>query len=107
MQEEMLQRDASVSTRIMALLSYFGVLSLVPLIMNRDDAYVRFHARQGVILWMWEVIAIYTLLVPGLGNLFFRFSSFACLALSVVGVISVLLGRAWKFPVVGDWASKL
>ncbi|MEO5332455.1 MAG: hypothetical protein H7839_10560 [Magnetococcus sp. YQC-5] len=107
MQEELLQRDASVSSRIMALLSYLGVLSLVPLIVNRNDPYVRFHARQGVILWMWEVIAIYTLLMPGLGKLFFRFSSITCLALSLVGVLSVILGRAWKMPVIGKWAENL
>ena len=103
----MLQRDTSMSSRLLAVMSYLGVLSLVPLVMNRDDSYVQFHARQGVILWMWEVLAIYTLLIPAVGNFFFRFSSLACLVLSVIGVLSVLLGRAWKFPVIGDWAARL
>ena len=102
-----LQRDTSVSSRILALMSYLGVLSLVPLVMNRNDPYVQFHARQGVVLWMWEVLAIYTLLIPAVGSFFFRFSSIACLFLSVIGVLSVMLGRAWKFPIIGDWASKL
>lgn len=103
----MLRRDTAVSSRILAVMSYLGVLSLVPLVMNRDDPYVQFHARQGVILWMWEVLAIYTLLIPAVGSFFFRFSSLACLVLSVVGVLSVLLGRAWKFPILGNWASRL
>lgn len=103
----MLQRDTSMSSRLLAVMSYLGVLSLVPLVMNRNDSYVQFHARQGVVLWMWEVLAIYTLLVPAVGNFFFRFSSLACLVLSVIGVLSVLLGRAWKFPIIGDWAARL
>ena len=103
----MLQRDSSISSRLLAIMSYLGVLSLVPLVMNRDDSYVQFHARQGVVLWMWEVLAIYTLLVPAVGSFFFRFSSIACLVLSVIGVLSVLLGRAWKFPIIGEWAARL
>ncbi len=102
-----LTRNTTLSTRIMAIMSYLGVLSLVPLVVNKQDPYVHFHARQGVILWMWEVLAIYTLLLPTVGKMFFKFSSVACLVLSVVGIISVMLGRAWKFPVVGEWAAKL
>ena len=102
-----LQRDTSLSSRVLAVMSYLGVLSLVPLVMNRNDPYVQFHARQGVVLWMWEVLAIYTLLVPAVGHFFFRFSSVACLVLSVIGVLSVLLGRAWRFPLIGGWAAKL
>lgn len=102
-----LQREVGISSRTLAVMSYLGVLSLVPLVMNRNDSYVQFHARQGVVLWMWEVLAIYTLLVPAVGQFFFRFSSLACLVLSVIGVLSVLLGRAWKFPIIGDWATRL
>ena len=103
----MLQRKEGLSSQVLAAMSYFGVLSLVPLVINRDDSYVQFHARQGVVLWMWEVLAIYTLLVPAVGQLFFRLSVMLCLILSVVGVLSVLLGRAWKFPIIGDWAARL
>lgn len=103
----MLQRKEGISSRLLAVMSYLSVLSLVPLVISRDDSYVQFHARQGVVLWMWEVLAIYTLLVPAVGQLFFRLSIMLCLVLSVVGVVSVLLGRAWKFPVIGDWAARL
>ena len=101
------QRETTVSSRILAVMSYLGVLSLVPLVMNRKDPYVQFHARQGVVLWMWEVLSIYSLLLPGVGKVFFKFSSVACLVLSILGIVAVLLGRAWKFPVVGAWAEKL
>ena len=107
MNDTTLQREAGLSARTLAVMSYLGVLSLVPLVMNRNNSYVQFHARQGVVLWMWEVLAIYTLLVPAVGHFFFRVSSVVCLVLSVIGVLSVLLGRAWKFPVIGDWAARL
>ena len=103
----LLQRDASVSSRVLAVMSYLGVLSLVPLVMNRNDPYVQFHARQGVVLWMWEVLAIYTWLIPAVGSFFFHFSSILCSVFSVIGILSVLLGRAWKFPLLGGWAARL
>lgn len=107
MQEILLRSQMSLSAKFFAMLSYCGVLSLVPLIVSRDDSYVRFHARQGVVLWMWEVLAVYTLFIPGLGQLFFRFSVVACLVLSLIGMLAVLLGRAWQFPVIGVWAKRL
>ncbi|MBF0610889.1 MAG: hypothetical protein G8345_08140 [Magnetococcales bacterium] len=105
--ESVVEGDSKISSKVMAAMSYLGILSLVPLVMNRNDEYVRFHARQGVILWMWEVLAIYTLLLPAFGKMFFKFSSFLCVVLSIVGLVAVLLGRAWKFPLIGDWAEKL
>ncbi|MBF0283530.1 MAG: hypothetical protein HQL51_03630 [Magnetococcales bacterium] len=99
--------ESTLSSKIMAAMSYMGILCMVPLIMHRNDPYVRFHARQGAILWVWEVVAIYTLMLPAIGKFFFKFSGFFCVTLSVIGIVAALLGRAWKFPWIGDWAEKL
>ncbi|MBF0295692.1 MAG: hypothetical protein HQL96_10935 [Magnetococcales bacterium] len=101
------QMPAGVGSKVLAGLSYLGILCLVPLVMNRDNTYVRFHARQGVILWMWEVLAIYSLVLPGVGRIFFGISGLLCLAFSVIGLVSVYLGRAWKLPLIGDWAESI
>ena len=103
----MVRREAGVGSQIMAAMSYLGILALVPLIVNRRDPYVAFHARQGLVLWIWEVLAVFSLSLPGIGKILFQTSSLLCFLLSVVGLVSVLLGRAWKFPVVGQWAQKL
>jgi uncharacterized membrane protein len=103
---QVIQAQSGLSNKILACMSYLGILALVPLILNNDDHYVRFHARQGVVIWMWEVIAIYALAIPG-GRMIFSVSTFLCFALSVVGLMSVLLGRAWKLPMVGNWAESI
>ncbi|MBF0273093.1 MAG: hypothetical protein HQL98_13670 [Magnetococcales bacterium] len=97
----------SVGSKMLAGMSYLGILSLVPLVVNRDDPYVRFHARQGIVLWMWEVLAIYSLVVPGLGRAFFGISSLLCFVFSVIGLISVITSRAWKLPLIGNWAENI
>nr|CRH04711.1 Magnetosome protein MmsF. MamF-like protein [Candidatus Magnetococcus massalia] len=94
-------------SRIMAMLSYLGILCLVPLIFNQSDEYVDFHARQGIVLWTWGVLSILALHVPVVGPFFFSFSAMVIGLLSLVGLVSVLLSRAWRIPGIGVIATKL
>lgn len=91
----------------MALFCYLGVLCVVPLILNKDDAYVDFHIRQGLVLWIWGVLSIFSLHIPAMGPFLFSFSFFVILMLAGFGVISVFLGKAWRLPMVGFLAKKL
>lgn len=102
-----LEGDRSVRTKLLAMLSYMGVLCLVPLIVNKTNEFVMFHARQGLILWIWGVLAIFGLYVPAVGPLFFSVSALMITAFSLAGLVSVLLTKAWKFPMIGSWADAL
>ena len=102
-----LQTRGGTRTRLLAIFSYLGVLCFVPLMLNDDDEYVYFHAKQGLVIWMWGVLALFALHLPGLGKWFFSVSAMAVLALSVLGVISVLLNKAWKLPLVYQVAGLL
>lgn len=106
-QSNVLRVEPDISAKILAGMSYLGILSLVAVLLSRDNEYVTFHGRQGVVLWIWEVLAIYSLAIPGIGRFFFGMSSFLCIVFSIVGLFSVIMGRAWKFPLVGNWAAKL
>ncbi|ARJ64567.1 Magnetosome protein MamF [Magnetospirillum sp. XM-1] len=86
---------------LMAGLSYLGILCFVPLLMSRDDEYVYFHAKQGLVLWMWSVLAMFALHLPLIGKWLFGFSSMGVLVLSVAGLASVALRRTWRLPLVG------
>ena len=97
----------SVRSSIMAALSYLGILCFIPLIMNKDDEFVLFHSKQGVILWGWSVFALLSMELPGIGKWFFSISSMAILIFSIIGLISVAFRRAWKLPLVSDLAQSL
>jgi len=86
--------------RMLAIMSYLGILCFVPLMRGRDDEFVYFHARQGLIIWMLGVVGIFSLYIPGLGKWMFTTSLFFVLVLSIIGVISALLHRAWKLPMI-------
>ncbi len=105
--EKVIEGEGGAKSRFLAFISYLGILCLVPLVINNDDEYVDFHARQGLILWMWGVLAIFGLYVPVAGQMFFRVSALLIMIFSMIGLISVALTRAWKIPVIGNWAEAL
>lgn len=100
-------QDKPSCGKFVALCSYLGILCLVPLVLNRKEEFVRFHAKQGLVIWMWEVVAIFTLFIPVLGHLFFTVSFIICALLSLVGILQVLANKSWKFPVIGNLAENL
>ncbi|QEP45160.1 hypothetical protein D5085_13180 [Ectothiorhodospiraceae bacterium BW-2] len=87
-------------SRIMSLFSYLGVLVFVPLVSNRSDEYVNFHARQGLVIWIIGIVAIFMLYIPGLGKLAFGFLALMVMIYSLMGIVSVMLFRAWRLPIV-------
>ncbi|MBF0239919.1 MAG: hypothetical protein HQM12_19640 [SAR324 cluster bacterium] len=106
-ESKVLESEFTMKSYVLAFMSYLGILCLVPILLNKDDEYVYFHARQGLVLWIWSVIAIFALYIPVIGQFFFGLSAFIILIYSFVGITSVLLAKAWKLPFVGDWSEKL
>lgn len=87
-------------TFILAMLSYLGTLCFIPLVRSDHDEFILFHARQGLILWAWSVVAAFFLLIPGIGIPVFVISIMCVVALSLVGIVSVASGKRWKLPVI-------
>ena len=97
----------SLRSLVMAGLSYLGILCFIPLIMNKNDEFVLFHSRQGLVLWGWSVLAIIAMELPVVGKWFFSISSMVILVYSIIGLISVAFRRAWKLPLASDLAQAL
>ena len=100
MATNMVHTEGGMRSRVMAVMSYLGILCFVPLLLNRDDEFVYFHARQGLVIWMWGVIGIFSPYLPGLGKWMFSMSLTLVMILSIIGVLSAVLNRAWKLPFV-------
>ncbi|NQU64277.1 MAG: hypothetical protein HQ517_08350 [SAR324 cluster bacterium] len=102
-----MESELTPKTTIFSLMSYLGILCLIPVLLNRKDEFVAFHARQGLVLWIWSIIAIFGLYVPVAGKFFFGASTIAIALYSIVGMLSVLLSKAWKLPLIGNWSESL
>ena len=96
--------EMSLRSILMAGLSYLGVLCFAPLLIARDDGFVQFHARQGLVIWMWGILALFILHIPVVGEWVFGFTSMIVLAYSGLGLVSVICQRAWKLPLI-SWVA--
>ncbi len=99
--------EGGMRSRLMAIMSYIGILCFVPLLRNKDDEFVNFHAKQGLVIWMWSVLAVFAMYLPGLGTWLFSFSALAVIILSAIGVVSAALNRAWKLPFIYSVATRI
>jgi fumarate reductase subunit D len=89
--------------KVMAALSYLGILVLIPLLVKKDDPYVRWHAKQGLVLLIGFIVAsVASPWIPMLGNLLFL----VLLIVDVIALVQALQGKKWRIPIIGDLADK-
>ena len=94
-------------TNVMAIISYIGPLCLIPFLTKEKDEFVKFHAKQGLVLFAGEVITwIIVGVVPilwFLGNLL----GICWLILSIIGIMNVVKNEKKEIPIVGKFAEKI
>lgn len=89
--------------KVMAALSYLGVLVFVPLLVKKEDPFVRWHVKQGLVILVGGVIALLAVAwVPVIGNLLFLL----LMVVDIIALVQALLGRRWVIPVIGQLAEK-
>ncbi len=96
---------SSDESRMAAVLSYIPVLCFVPLLTMKENKEARFHARQGVLLFLLELIAA-VFLIDGISDFVFKAILLVAIALSLVGIYFALQGKNYKLPIIGDLADK-
>lgn len=91
------------SNTLMAVLSYFGILVLVPLLTDaKNDPFVKFHIKQGLVLLVAYVVSGFIFRVAIIGWLL----SVALFILFLMGIINAASGKQTKLPVIGVLADK-
>ncbi len=93
--------------KIMLVLAYLGILSLIPLLTVKDSDFVKWHAKQGLVLGggFFVVMTILGFLGPlALANCVL-FPGY--LVLMVFGIMKAMAGTRWRIPLIADVADKL
>ena len=102
----------------MGVLAYLGILFCVPYFTAQKSKFSQFHAKQGMILFLFEVVinlimgtlrAFLSWIRPIGFLLTFLHSLFglAIIALIIIGISNVLKGRAKELPFIGKFTKKL
>jgi len=89
--------------KLFAVLSYLLVLVFIPLFMKRNDPFIQFHAKQGLVIFVGFVLSLIAAQwLPSLGSLLF----IVLLIVDIIALVQALLGRRWKIPLIGELAQK-
>lgn len=89
---------------LMAVLCYFGILVLIPFLTDaKNDPFVKFHIKQGLVLLIVYVIAGFVLWIPFVGWLL----GILLFVLFLMGVINAASGKETPLPVIGQFAEKI
>ncbi len=94
-------------TNLLALVCYLGFFCLIPILVKEKDDFVKFHAKQGLALFIVEMV---TCMVFGIVPIFWLFGGFFMLfwlILNIIGITNVLNEEKKKLPVIGRFADKL
>ena len=88
--------------KVMAALSYIGILVLVPLIASKESRFAKFHANQGVILLAIEVAAYLLSYIPVIRIVAYAVELLT-LVFSIIGIINAVKGEAKELPYIGHF----
>jgi len=91
--------------RLAAVMSYIPFLCFIPLLNMKHNQEARFHARQGVVLFLVELVAA-LFLIDRIANFVFTAVLIVAVAFSIAGIYFALQGKNYKLPIIGDLADK-
>ena len=103
----------------MIVLAYLWPLALVPLLVEKEDPEVQWHAKHGIVLMIAEIILLILFLVVnvivslatfGLGcvlGMLVIFLWIAILAVHAMAIITGLNGKRFLVPGISEYANRL
>jgi uncharacterized membrane protein len=110
--------EGSPNRGVMIVLAYLWLLALVPLLVEKDDREVQWHARHGLVLMMAELLLLVvyaavtsfvSLATLGLGcvlSIVLVFGWIGILALHVVAILKGLNGSRFIIPGLSQYADR-
>jgi uncharacterized membrane protein len=116
---ESLEEEPSDRSRWIAAAAYLGFVALISFWRAKEDAFVRAHASQAVLLFLFECAAVVMAAILGatVGKvkfvglvvvvLFGLATGLAAFLLSVVGFAKALFGVDWRMPFLGEYRERV
>ena len=85
----------------MGLLAY--ILFFIPLLAAKDSPFARYHANQGLVLFICVLISSLVWIIPILGWIIAPILSIVITVLAVISIINALNGKAKELPIIGKF----
>ena len=94
-------KDDIEKNKVMGLLAY--ILFFIPLLAAKDSPFARYHANQGLVLFLAAILSSVILIIPILGWIIAPILSIVITVLAVIGIINALNGKAKELPMIGKF----
>ena len=94
-------KDDIEKNKAMGLLAY--ILFFIPLLAAKDSPFARYHANQGLVLFICGLISSVLWIIPILGWIIAPILSIVITVLAVIGIINALNGKAKELPIIGKF----
>ena len=102
--QNQMQNQTQDKGKLMAILAYIGPLIIVSYLMAKDNPTVKFHIKQGLVLFVVEIILwVLGMMVWMLWPLV-QLVNLAILVLAITGIMNAVQGKEKEFPLVGSYA---
>lgn len=102
-EEKKVTKTVETNSNVIAALSYFWILSVVFYVTNKNDKFVVFHARQGMVLFALSLLSM----IPVFGWMIAPVITLVVLVASLIGAIKAYQNEEYRLPVVADLAEKI
>ncbi len=91
---------------LMGVLAYLGPLVIISYLVSKDDPFVKFHIKQGLVLVVIQLIlwVLMSMMMWGLWPLFMLIR-LGILVLAIIGIVNVIQKQEKALPLVGSFAS--
>ena len=88
------------NNKLMGILSYIGILVLIPIFAAKDDPFVRYHANQGLVNFIVALVAGVLTAIPIVG-IVAGLVGIVCFVFSILGIINAVKGEMKPLPLIG------
>ena len=93
--------------KIFALIAYLSILCIIPLVLKKDSKFVLFHAKQGLVLFIAEVIIFLLSVIPGLGPFVWNLGILVAGFSSIFGIVQALMGKRARIYIISKIADNI
>ena len=98
------KNKSSQNNSLMAVLSYIGPLVIVSYLTSNNNPFVKFHIKQGSVLFIIELILwVLGMMIWILWPLI-QIANIVVIVLAIIGIINAVGGKEKSLPLVGSFS---
>jgi uncharacterized membrane protein len=98
----------------MCVLSYLGLFSLIPYFVKKDDPFISWHAKQGLLIATVSIVTYFLLfvlsMIPFIGTIAMILNmlfGLTVLAVSLMCIVQACGGKRWAVPVLSQFLGEV